>query len=154
MCSGRWPAACAAARACSTRRLASACTSTTGVAACDCAIFSSSASPNENTGMKCSISRAMPAAPSFVRADRIQLDHRLVRGQVAGHRDVAVVADHLPERMPGIDQEIGGVGGLLRQLFGRHRKQVRSEEHTSELQSLMRISYAVFCLKKKNKKTD
>src|SRR3546814_7439283 len=29
----------------------------------------------------------------------------------------------------------------------------RSEEHTSELQSLMRISYAVFCLKKKNHKT-
>src|SRR3546814_1270073 len=29
----------------------------------------------------------------------------------------------------------------------------RSEEHTSELQSLMRISYAVFCLKKKNKST-
>src|SRR3546814_1834856 len=34
-----------------------------------------------------------------------------------------------------------------------HRKGVRSEEHTSELQSLMRISYAVFCLKKKNKTT-
>src|SRR3546814_3886258 len=32
-----------------------------------------------------------------------------------------------------------------------HRS-VRSEEHTSELQSLMRISYAVFCLKKKKKK--
>src|SRR3546814_4203259 len=30
---------------------------------------------------------------------------------------------------------------------------VRSEEHTSELQSLMRISYAVFCLKKKNTNT-
>src|SRR3546814_10197513 len=30
----------------------------------------------------------------------------------------------------------------------------RSEEHTSELQSLMRISYAVFCLKKTTKKTD
>src|SRR3546814_4211316 len=29
-------------------------------------------------------------------------------------------------------------------------EEVRSEEHTSELQSLMRISYAVFCLKKKN----
>src|SRR3546814_4162786 len=29
---------------------------------------------------------------------------------------------------------------------------LRSEEHTSELQSLMRISYAVFCLKKKNRK--
>src|SRR3546814_10286686 len=32
--------------------------------------------------------------------------------------------------------------------------QLRSEEHTSELQSLMRISYAVFCLKKKNKKKE
>src|SRR3546814_6264204 len=32
-----------------------------------------------------------------------------------------------------------------------HSFPVRSEEHTSELQSLMRISYAVFCLKKKNK---
>src|SRR3546814_9276917 len=31
------------------------------------------------------------------------------------------------------------------------RQDVRSEEHTSELQSLMRISYAVFCLKKKKK---
>src|SRR3546814_3859118 len=40
--------------------------------------------------------------------------------------------------------------------FGLHARgisvgEVRSEEHTSELQSLMRISYAVFCLKKKNK---
>src|SRR3546814_8328594 len=34
------------------------------------------------------------------------------------------------------------------------RPQRRSEEHTSELQSLMRISYAVFCLKKKTKKRD
>src|SRR3546814_3486888 len=34
---------------------------------------------------------------------------------------------------------------------GRHQLlSIRSEEHTSELQSLMRISYAVFCLKKKN----
>src|SRR3546814_3594845 len=32
-----------------------------------------------------------------------------------------------------------------------HRRRDRSEEHTSELQSLMRISYAVFCLKKKKK---
>src|SRR3546814_3963750 len=32
-----------------------------------------------------------------------------------------------------------------------HVEKRRSEEHTSELQSLMRISYAVFCLKKKNK---
>src|SRR3546814_4923762 len=33
------------------------------------------------------------------------------------------------------------------------RVEARSEEHTSELQSLMRISYAVFCLKKKKKKS-
>src|SRR3546814_11398720 len=33
------------------------------------------------------------------------------------------------------------------------RSRARSEEHTSELQSLMRISYAVFCLKKKKNKT-
>src|SRR3546814_8518016 len=33
----------------------------------------------------------------------------------------------------------------------RREVAMRSEEHTSELQSLMRISYAVFCLKKKNK---
>src|SRR3546814_9560772 len=31
----------------------------------------------------------------------------------------------------------------------RHKARIRSEEHTSELQSLMRISYAVFCLKQK-----
>src|SRR3546814_1373199 len=40
--------------------------------------------------------------------------------------------------------------------YGNLRKQIpityRSEEHTSELQSLMRISYAVFCLKKKKKR--
>src|SRR3546814_3759742 len=35
--------------------------------------------------------------------------------------------------------------------LGRSLATPRSEEHTSELQSLMRISYAVFCLKKKNK---
>src|SRR3546814_1145968 len=35
--------------------------------------------------------------------------------------------------------------------FVNHNDIPRSEEHTSELQSLMRISYAVFCLKKKNK---
>src|SRR3546814_2319871 len=39
---------------------------------------------------------------------------------------------------------------ILRHLL-QHPEQVRSEEHTSELKSLMRISYAVFCLKKKQK---
>src|SRR3546814_6538984 len=37
-------------------------------------------------------------------------------------------------------------------LAGHRGARVRSEEHTSELQSLMRISYAVFCLKKKTNK--
>src|SRR3546814_4694970 len=36
--------------------------------------------------------------------------------------------------------------------IGASAEQIRSEEHTSELQSLMRISYAVFCLKKKKQK--
>src|SRR3546814_10724335 len=36
-------------------------------------------------------------------------------------------------------------------IIGADRTDQRSEEHTSELQSLMRISYAVFCLKKKKK---
>src|SRR3546814_4527420 len=40
--------------------------------------------------------------------------------------------------------------GLYCVNVGYGRKEIRSEEHTSELQSLMRISYAVFCLKKKN----
>src|SRR3546814_1836647 len=41
--------------------------------------------------------------------------------------------------------------GLRRQALYNALSENRSEEHTSELQSLMRISYAVFCLKKKNK---
>src|SRR3546814_6618394 len=51
------------------------------------------------------------------------------------------------QRRPG-----GGVrGGCPWPLQQRGQRQHRSEEHTSELQSLMRISYAVFCLKKKIK---
>src|SRR3546814_9941046 len=45
-------------------------------------------------------------------------------------------------------------GAALHQVVGRALAELayeRSEAHTSELQSLMRISYAVFCLKKKNK---
>src|SRR3546814_4643608 len=48
-----------------------------------------------------------------------------------------------------------GTRRLLRWCRGAegHGAEPRSEEHTSELQSLMRISYAVFCLKKKIKRT-
>src|SRR3546814_4222437 len=58
-----------------------------------------------------------------------------------------------------LDEPIGIRGDItpraaVQTAAGRHRVAGRSEEHTSELQSLMRISYAVFCLKKKNKKQD
>src|SRR3546814_2840150 len=43
-------------------------------------------------------------------------------------------------------------GGEVQGIHPRRRRVPRSEEHTSELQSLMRISYAVFCLKKKNQR--
>src|SRR3546814_10724169 len=74
------------------------------------------------------------------------IDHRhgLV-GAVGGHRaDLEALAAVLRQQR----QEALHHGVL------EHREEgflVRSEEHTSELQSLMRISYAVFCLKKKTK---
>src|SRR3546814_9459409 len=40
--------------------------------------------------------------------------------------------------------------GIFAKSFGGGQVDIRSEDHTSELQSLMRISYAVFCLKNKN----
>src|SRR3546814_1159290 len=65
----------------------------------------------------------------------------------------------LGSRQPAKITRIAAVTGLLkvkpdrggmRQFHRRTQSRPRSEEHTSELQSLMRISYAVFCLKKKN----
>src|SRR3546814_10750659 len=55
-------------------------------------------------------------------------------------------------RIPEIALEIDhlGVGDHCRPDLVRRQVDARSEEHTSELQSLMRNSYAVFCLKKKN----
>src|SRR3546814_2557144 len=56
----------------------------------------------------------------------------------------------LPDFIPALaefDREMAELDSMLAGLG----IDVRSEEHTSELQSLMRISYAVFCLKKKNK---
>src|SRR3546814_8019329 len=52
----------------------------------------------------------------------------------------------------GLRRRASGTGSFrqLAQHRLRTRRAGRSEEHTSELQSLMRISYAVFCLKKKN----
>src|SRR3546814_7453548 len=78
--------------------------------------------------------------------------HRLVRNRI----ERIVVDDVLPRRsgrrgyVVDPPDEVGRI-----HLAGRHidrceGRDQRSEEHTSELQSLMRISYAVFCLKQKN----
>src|SRR3546814_9454390 len=57
---------------------------------------------------------------------------------------------------PGVALDRSGHPNPVPRIVGKirrkHSVQVRSEEHTSELQSLMRISYAVFCLKKKQQK--
>src|SRR3546814_1108641 len=53
-----------------------------------------------------------------------------------------------PRRVAGVDSEWKAVTTTGRTSDNAQR----SEEHTSELQSLMRISYAVFCLKKKKRK--
>src|SRR3546814_8712743 len=54
----------------------------------------------------------------------------------------------------GVAMRTVDAAGALAELEARYAEQPeRSEEHTSELQSLMRISYAVFCLKKKKQNT-
>src|SRR3546814_1812542 len=75
-------------------------------------------------------------------------------GEIAGEA-VDQLPAHFLERSVAVrleeDEQAAGEGVEGRQ---RGRDLVgRSEEHTSELQSLMRISYAVFCLKKKNHNT-
>src|SRR3546814_4402511 len=64
-------------------------------------------------------------------------------GPDALRRDLTVIAHSLGHSGAGLLATGGAQGRLIRAVE-------RSEEHTSELQSLMRISYAVFCLKKKN----
>src|SRR3546814_3926429 len=85
------------------------------------------------------------------------------------HQHVAIAAQ-VAERRRLVDQRSGvaRIGGerpvvpaerrgqplLVTDQIRLERERGRSEEHTSELQSLMRISYAVFCLKKKKKPKD
>src|SRR3546814_4867818 len=65
---------------------------------------------------------------------------------------------HSPVHLRALIEAARAYGGLPFTIYedervsydANFRAIVRSEEHTSELQSLMRISYAVFCLKKKN----
>src|SRR3546814_1604476 len=104
------------------------------------------------------------ARPQFVKAavvsralaDRSGVQEIIVHtGQ---HYDANMSAVFFNELSIPEPQHHLGIGGGLhgamtgRQLEAIEQVLVRSEEHTSELQSLMRISYAVFCLKKKKKK--
>src|SRR3546814_8123724 len=75
-------------------------------------------------------------------------------------RSVADICHVIPGRRPGAGVRLHSAGSptLWTPAFAGDHERIsdrnRSEEHTSELQSLMRISYAVFCLKKKKVKRD
>src|SRR3546814_2216472 len=73
------------------------------------------------------------------------------RSTAGAERDHVAVAEGRPQRRA---QHVALRADAQRagRAFHRGLRRQRSEEHTSELQSLMRISYAVFCLKKKIKK--
>src|SRR3546814_7811917 len=73
---------------------------------------------------------------------------QLVR-RADGDDAVAVAQDLDRRRQAG---NIDAAFGLRQRAAQPQERAQRSEEHTSELQSLMRISYAVFCLKTKKKK--
>src|SRR3546814_1876429 len=73
-------------------------------------------------------------------------DGRLARAPLQG----GVAVRHLTRQKTGArDHGRDRIQQVMLRLFDDLLRQRRSEEHTSELQSLMRISYAVFCLKKK-----
>src|SRR3546814_3898604 len=97
-------------------------------------------------------SQRRESADSYVDGSGLQL---LDQGLVS-EGDAADACARRRRRQGGI--EAGKEEGLAKiarrylEVAGRGRRVERSEEHTSELQSLMRISYAVFCLKKKKHK--
>src|SRR3546814_1455439 len=81
---------------------------------------------------------------TLFRSDGSGLGER-VRPHVVRLRDALLLALSRHRLGPSVR------GAALRRQARSSWRPHRSEEHTSELQSLMRISYAVFCLKKKNK---
>src|SRR3546814_6382923 len=97
---------------------------------------------------------AADAGPSqrHERAGRRRLRRRAGHG--AGTDSDRHFAQRSGKRSPELEADDAGCAPARRQLQREPEfaARGRSEEHTSELQSLMRISYAVFCLKKK--KTD
>src|SRR3546814_8322269 len=84
------------------------------------------------------------ARAKIERIELRRLHHRHAARGVGGE-DVAARDDEAVERKARVETEQRGIGG------DGVRRQSRSEKHTYELQSLMRISYAVFCLQKKKK---
>src|SRR3546814_3508575 len=94
--------------------------------------------------------------PQARRAERVDPQPPQLRHVRAAAQRLAQVADqaaHVGARAaldPQAQQRLARIEQVGRRL---QLEGVRSEEHTSELQSLMRISYADFCLKKKNKTT-
>src|SRR3546814_5373630 len=73
-----------------------------------------------------------------VAAEKLRLVEKVIQG-----RDFTVIA----EGMNAVEAWLGSLPGHV--YANVRQPPIRSEEHKSELQSLMRISYAVFCLKKK-----
>src|SRR3546814_2385039 len=97
--------------------------------------------------------------PRSTRTDTLFPYTTLFRSRGAGARAARPGAICRPEDMaarrhPDQDRpdEHGRRAGGARAAARLSPRRIRSEEHTSELQSLMRISYAVFCLKKKKNK--
>src|SRR3546814_7024093 len=95
-----------------------------------------------------------------VQAESVPKDHRpwgWVEGLLAGERFQVKRIVVQPGQSLSLQSHFHRsehwivVEGTAKVTVGDEVTLLRSEEHTSELQSLMRISYAVFCLKKKNK---
>src|SRR3546814_4487544 len=94
------------------------------------------------------------ATESLGRSHRSKIGKARLKRAIDLTRKILKVPDtHLIGIVPGSDT--GAVEMAMWSLLGARKTTLlaRSEEHTSELQSLMRISYAVFCLKKKKKTT-
>src|SRR3546814_4255934 len=70
---------------------------------------------------------------------------------VVGELMVVPLRDHRKQRVEALEVGVGAIGGVAQPIVGEAHhlaRRLRSEEHTSELQSLMRISDAGFWLKK------
>src|SRR3546814_5551717 len=93
--------------------------------------------------------RSRDGKPGHGLADRGHARQQTRRFARNGQRPDFLVLDMAETRAEINEVELGFVADQPERGVGAGLIRHRSEEHTSELQSLMRISYAVFCLKKK-----